>query len=306
MTLVHPSSGLAAAGLIAFFGFFVFCARHRATARALRYSNLEFLASAVRPRKWIPATLDALWLLSLGGVALAATGPHLRVAAPLRDAAVVVCIDTSGSMASTDVSPTRALAARRAARAFITGIPSGVKVGIVAFSQTARVVAPVSEDRAAITAALDNLPGPNGATAIGDALEAAAAQLTASGHRFVVLITDGVSNAGSDPNVVAQTLATDHVAIFAIGLGTENGDPIARTDERATIDETALRAYARETGGSYTRADTAAQLYGALREFDRSVPIGRRSADCSLAFAIGGACGMALAFLIGCALGEYP
>ncbi|MBV9233910.1 MAG: VWA domain-containing protein [Candidatus Eremiobacteraeota bacterium] len=270
------------------------------------YSRIEFFAEAVRVRNWIPAAFDALWLMSLAAVAVAAGRPSFVRAAPLRDASVAICIDTSGSMASRDVWPTRAAAAKTAAGAFIHTAPAGIKLAVVAFAKNARIVSPLTGDRTAMLRALEEIPAPGGATAIGDALAAAATQLRSRGHRALVVITDGVNNAGSDPNTVVKTLAGAHVAIFTVGVGTKHGDVMAGTHETATIDEAALRAYARSTGGYYVRAQTDRELLAVLTRLARTTMMERRAVDCALIFAIGGACVMALAFLLGSATGTYP
>ncbi|HKE36432.1 MAG TPA: VWA domain-containing protein, partial [Candidatus Baltobacteraceae bacterium] len=175
---------------------------YRALARRrsendLEYSSVPFFVEAARPRKWIPRLLEAIWLIALACVVLAAAGPHLTLPVPIKDGAVFICIDTSGSMRSTDVTPTRAQAAKVAARAFINETPPGTKIGIIAFSGSASIVQPLSADHQVVSDALDNLPQPDGATAIGDALELAAQNFPDRGHRVVILITDGVNNSGS-------------------------------------------------------------------------------------------------------------
>ena len=94
-------------------------AQQRIEAQALQYSNLAFLASALRLRPWVPRALNAAWIVALCAVVVGLAGPHLKLPVPVRNGNVFICIDTSGSMASTDVSPTRAAASQAAARAFI-------------------------------------------------------------------------------------------------------------------------------------------------------------------------------------------
>lgn len=306
MTLAHPLAAAAGAAIVVLLAAFLECARRHAHSRAFVYSNLEFFDAATRGRAWIAAALDALSLLSFACVAIAAAGPHLALSVPASDASVVVCIDTSGSMASADVSPTRAAAAATAARAFVASSPAKVKIGIVAFSQTARVLAWPTADRAAASGALARLPAPDGPTAIGDALESAAALLPQSGVRALVLITDGVSNAGHDPTEIVRTLAVKRVPIFSVGIGTRAGDPIERTGQHATLDDAALRGYARRTGGRYMPADTGEALIAAMRRLAYAATLVRRDVDCALALALGGASGLTLALLIASALGTHP
>jgi Ca-activated chloride channel homolog len=306
VTIDHPLR--LALGIIALviFALLYHLLQRRQTARDLAYSNVAFFSAAIKPRRWIPGALQALWIFALAGVVLGVCGPHLTVPVPVRDGSVFICIDTSGSMSSTDVSPTRGDAAKSSAKAFIAETPPGTKIGIISFAGTAGVVAPLSADHQAVIAALDDVPLPNGATAIGDALKLAAQRLPPQGHRVVILITDGVNNTGADPMEMAQYLGAHHIAVYTVGIGTPNGGLIPGTDEEATIDEEALRGYADASGGAYARAENATQLRDALARLGRITSFGRKPVDASLGFAVGGALGMLLAFLTGLGLGRYP
>jgi Ca-activated chloride channel homolog len=306
MSFDHPARLAAAVAGVVAFAFLYSWLQRRATARDLAYSDIRFFLEAARPRAWIPRALQVLWTMALLGIALGISGPHLMLPVPARDGQVFICIDTSGSMASTDVFPTRSQAAKSAARAFIAEAPAGTRIGIIAFSGAAEIVAPLSADHQLVSSALDEVPAPNGATAIGDALKLAAQTLPPSGHRVVILITDGVNNTGTDPMEVAQWLGAHHVPIYTVGIGTPAGGLIPGTNEEATIDEQALRAYAQLSGGAYARVANATQLRDALARLGRVTSLQRKPVDASLGFAVAGALGMLLAFLAGFGLGRYP
>lgn len=306
MIVDHPVRLVIGVLAIALFAVLYGILQRRVTARHLAYSNVTFFLEAAKPRAWIPRALQALWLVALALVVLAAARPHVTLPVPVRDGDVFICIDTSGSMASTDVVPTRAQAAKAAARAFIAESPSGIRIGIVAFSGAVGVVAPLSADHQAVSAALDEVPLPNGATAIGDALKLAAQQLPAKGHRVIILITDGVNNSGTDPMEMAQWLGAHRIPVYTVGIGTPQGGLIPGTTEEATIDEEALRSYAQASGGAYARAETATQLRDALARLGRITSLQRRPVDASLALAVSGAAGMLIAFLFGFGIGRYP
>lgn len=306
MTLDHPLRfviGLIGLGL---FALLYAALQRRITAQNLAYSNLAFFTEATKARPWIPRALQILWLLAVAGVVLGVSGPHLKMLVPARDGSVFICIDTSGSMSSTDVFPTRAAATKSAARTFINESPPGTKIGIIAFAGGASVVVPLSADHQAVLAGLDAIPPPDGATAIGDALALAARLLPPTGHRVVVLITDGVNNSGVDPLETAQMLGDRHIALYTVGIGTPNGGLIPGTNEEATIDEDALRAYAQAGGGAYSRAENATQLRDALAHLGRITSLQLHPVDASLQFTIAGALGMICAFLAGLGLGRYP
>jgi Ca-activated chloride channel homolog len=306
MSIDHPARLVLGALLVVVFAFVYDALQRRKTSRDLAYSNVAFFVEAVRPRPWIPRALQLLWMLALSGVVLGVSGPHLSLPVPVRDGSVFICIDTSGSMASTDVFPTRSQAAKTAARAFIEESPAGTKIGIISFAGAAGVVQPLSADHQAVIAALDEVPLPNGATAIGDAFKLAAEQLPSIGHRVVILITDGVNNSGADPMEMAQWLGAHHVPVYTVGIGTPNGGLIPGTSEEATIDEDALRGYAAASGGAYARAENAAQLREALARLGRITSLQRKPVDASLPFTIAGAVAMLAAFLMGFGLGRYP
>jgi Ca-activated chloride channel family protein len=263
MTFAHPLWALAAVPLAVAFAALAVRGARGSRAAALDYSNLAFLERAIgRGFPWTTLFTTA-WVLAivLAGAALAR--PSVVAQLPVRDAAIVLCIDTSGSMASTDVAPTRSEASRAAAESFIAGVPSGTRIGIVAFSTAAIPLGPLTGDRDAARDALSRLPAPNGGTAIGDALAAAARLLPAGGRRAIVLVTDGVNNSGSDPLEVARAVGALGIAIFTVGIGTNgSGELIPGTGEAAELDEDALRAIAQSGNGDYARVGDA----GALRD----------------------------------------
>jgi Ca-activated chloride channel homolog len=306
VTIDHPLRlGLGILALVVFAVLYAMLTR-RATTHDLAYSNIGFFRDAAKPRTWIPRALQGLWLVAFAALVLGVGGPHLQLMLPAHDGSVFICIDTSGSMAATDVFPTRAEASKAAARAFISESPSGTKIGVISFAGAAGVVVPLSADHQAVLAGLDEIPAPNGATAIGDALALAARMLPRKGHRVIVLITDGVNNSGTDPMEVAQRLGTQHIPVYTVGIGTENGGLIPGTNEEATIDEDALRGYAQASGGAYARVENATQLRNALSTLGRTTSLQPKRVDASLQFAIAGALGMVCAFLAGLGLGRYP
>jgi Ca-activated chloride channel family protein len=306
VSVEHPWWLPAALLIVIAFAYVLMRVQRRVTARDLAYSNIDFFNASVRPRTWIPRALAAAWIVGVAGLAGAAARPHVDLPIRTHDGQVFICIDTSGSMASTDVLPTRALAAKAAAQAFINATPSGTKVGVVSFSADASLVQPLSSDRAAVIASLDNIPPPDGATAIGDALKLAAQNLPDAGHRVIVLITDGVNNAGTDPLEMAQFLGQHGVPVYTVGIGTQQGGIIPGTNDEATIDEDALRQYAQLSGGAYARAENAVQLRDALTRLARVTTVRRQEIDASLPLALSGGVLMLAAFLCGMATGRYP
>jgi len=241
----------------------------------------------------------------LFGTALA--GPRFVAVVPVRGGAVVLCVDTSGSMRAADVAPTRSAAASQAVRAFVDGAPDGTRVGIVAFASGAGVVQPLSDDKDALRDAVARIPPPNGGTAIGDALVTAARLLPATGRRAIVLITDGVNNLGSDPSQVAPQIGAAGIEIDTIGIGTnDSGQFVPGTDQAAAIDEDALRQIALSAHGVYARADDAPTLRSRLAALANSTTTERKRIDAALPLALAGGAVTVLALGGGILAGRFP
>ncbi len=305
MSFAHPLRF--AFAVVAAILFAVVYARlvRRKTAHDLAYSNLAFFADAVKPRTWIPRALSVSAVAAIVALAFAAGEPRMTAPVPVRDGSVFICIDTSGSMAAGDVAPTRAAAALAAARAFIEESSPGTRIGIIAFSSGASMIQPLSSDHSQVEAALAAVPSPSGATAIGDALRLAAASFPSGGHRLVILVTDGVSNVGVDPEHVAEWLGTQKIPVYTIGIGTPNGGEIPGSSDEATIDEGALQSYANVSGGAYARAQNATQLHDALARLGRVTAFERKRVDVTGAFTLGGVVLLVGVFLAGFGLGRF-
>ncbi|MCA1733248.1 MAG: VWA domain-containing protein, partial [Acidobacteria bacterium] len=169
------------------------------------------------------------------------------------------------------------------------------RIGIVTFGQRAATRVPVTFDRAIAREVLSRAEiGENGdGTAIGTAIATALNRLSTSKarSRVIVLLTDGVSNAGSIEPDAASTLARElGVRIYAIGVGSYGPVPVPVkvqnriTGEinviyqtiRADLDEEMLRRIAERTGGTYFRATDERTLADVLGTIDRleTTPIG--------------------------------
>jgi Ca-activated chloride channel family protein len=306
MSATHPLWLLA--GVVAACAFLAIAhlATRRARANALAYSDLAFFEEATGTRfdPALPLALAcAAGLVALGG-SLAGLSATMNLPA---HGAVILCVDTSGSMRSPDVTPTRAAAAAAAVRAFVDGVPNGTRIGIVGFASAAGVVQPLSTDKPTVRDAIADIPPPNGGTAIGDALSAATRLLPSTGRRAIVLITDGVNNLGADPLEVARAIGNLGIEIDTVGIGTNgSGELIPGTAQAASIDEDALREIATLAHGAYARADDAASLRGRLAALAASTTSASRRVDLSLPLAIGGGLIVVLAVGGGMLAGRFP
>jgi Ca-activated chloride channel homolog len=176
VTFGHPylllSLLLIPAALVAYY----VVARRRRMQYAVRYSNVDVLASVVaagRPwRRWLMA---AVFLLSIATLCVAVSRPHVHRLVTNDNATVVLVLDVSGSMEAQDVKPTRLAAAQRALHTFLDKVPKRLKVGLVLFAGEAQVATPPTTDHELVGQAVDdaNFFHGFGGTAIGDAIATA-------------------------------------------------------------------------------------------------------------------------------------
>ncbi len=172
--------------------------------------------------------------------------------------ALVVTVDTSGSMQGPSVD-----AAKAAAGALIQKLSTADSVAMVAFSDQVRVVEPPTRDRAALQRAIAGLL-PTGNTALYDAVGESARLAAESGglRRAVILLSDGREFGGSSRLTRDQALerATRGGAVFyTVGIGPDI--------DRAFLDEVAARSGGRSFEAS--GANEVPQIYAALEELLR-------------------------------------
>ena len=135
-------------------------------------------------------------------------------------ASVAILIDNSGSMEERAKGDRRRkyVVAREAIEAMLASTDSFVarqpdfpiNVGLYRFSSRVRVMVPVSRyNRAALMAALDSMPEPDGGTAIGDAMDKAREDLYRAGtfRKYILVVTDGENTEGTSPKRVARDIA---------------------------------------------------------------------------------------------------
>ena len=134
MTFAWP---LALAGLIAIpilAGLYVLAARRRRRG-AERFENPALVPNLVAASPgWRRHVAPILALAALALLVVGVARPHVVQDVTRDEATIVLAIDTSRSMAATDVQPTRFDAAKQAALAFLDEVPDNYNVGIVSFS----------------------------------------------------------------------------------------------------------------------------------------------------------------------------
>jgi Ca-activated chloride channel family protein len=272
----------------------------RRSGGRLLFSSLALVPARSRSlRSRLSPLPDALLALAVAAVAVALAGPRVgdRAARIRREGiAIMMAVDTSGSMQALDLSTSRKERSRLDAvkevfRDFVLGggalggRPDDA-IGLVAFARYADCRSPLTLDHAGLAQVADSLgivkDREEDGTALGDGLGLAVLRLRESkAHsKVVILLTDGVSNAGELAPREAADLAHDQgIRVYTVGAGTNGVAPIrvedpfsGRTVLRSMpveIDEAALRDIAERTGGHYFRATDADTLRDVYREIDR-------------------------------------
>src|SRR5262245_1629967 len=108
---------------------------------AVRYSSLSLVRAAVPRYSWLRRHLPfILFLSALASLIVAFGRPVSIVSVPTNQVTIILAIDVSRSMCSTDIEPSRIEAAEAAANEFIQSQKAGTQIGIVAFSGFAELV----------------------------------------------------------------------------------------------------------------------------------------------------------------------
>jgi Ca-activated chloride channel family protein len=213
---------------------------------AVRYSSLSLVREAAAKQSWLRKHLPfVLFLLALSSLVFALTRPVATVVIPSNEATVILAMDVSLSMCSTDIAPNRLEVAKEAALSFIRDNRSGRQVGIVAFAGFAELIQAPTTDLRALETAIGYL-SPARRTAIGSAIlrsidaiaevdnRVAPSELRQSTDtvtpapegefipHIVVLLTDGASNAGPLPLSAAEQAVERGIRVYTIGFGTIN------------------------------------------------------------------------------------
>jgi Ca-activated chloride channel homolog len=280
VTFANPvllAVGLAVAAALA-------CAAVAATRRRARALASAGVAAA-RGRR---ARLAGVWftIAGIAVLAVATAGPAATVPVSHASGTVIIAIDVSGSMAATDVAPSRLSAAKKVAQAFINAQPPSVDIGVVAFEQGGLEAAVPTADHAAALAAIGRLSA-GGGTSLGSAILAALSAIT---HRTVslgpngsvpsigfwpsatmVLFSDGQDGGGSgasggstSADTAAAVAEKAGVHVDTVGVGTVAGTTVDVEGYHlfTGLDEATLKTIAQTTGGTYHPASNASELDG--------------------------------------------
>ena len=306
----------------------------RGRRRALvRVTSIALVRSAAgghpRWRRRIPA---ALLTLGLAVLAVGAARPQATVPVASSSATIMLTLDVSGSMCSTDVKPNRITAAEQAAGNFIKSQTGGPRIGIVVFASSAYVLVPPTTNTQLLLSALNGLTTAAG-TAIGEGMLTSLNSIaqvdptiaptgatvkhnpdTGYADDVIVVLTDGSNNRGVNPQTAAHASAARGVRVFTIGYGTDKPAALECSSTQFggfqgaggfgggagafDADYGALQQISHTTGGTFYRAQDASQLSNALNRLPDALTIVFKHTDIASWFAGAGGLLIALAVLL--------
>jgi Ca-activated chloride channel homolog len=293
-------------------------AERRRMRYAVRFTNLDVLASVAGGTPWRRFVAPGLLLLALASLCLALARPNLTRMVPSERATVILVIDASGSMQARDVKPTRLEAAQEAVRTFLRKAPKRVRVGLIVFAGEPQVAAPPTTDRDLVLQAVDEIgffPG-FGGTAIGDAL-GAAVELglqsigNPSGNRnlaaaapqppkiprglvSILFLSDGKQTRGSlQPLQGADRAKAVGFPVYTVALGTQHGVltrgfGIYSRQIPVPPDPATLKSIASRTDGKFFAADSADAVQSAYSKLGSSLGRIPGKTEVTFAFLLGG------------------
>lgn len=196
---------------------------------------------------------------------------------------IVMAIDVSASMLAKDLKPNRLEALKNVAGDFIKGRPND-RIGLVEYAGESYTKTPITSDKGIVLQSLKTIKYNTvitGGTAIGMGLATAVNRIKDSKakSKIIILLTDGVNNAGFiDPQTASELAVEYGIKTYTIGLGT-NGmalSPIAIRNGvfqygkiQVEIDEELLKEIAEVTSGKYFRATNNRKLKEIYKEIDK-------------------------------------
>ena len=201
---------------------------------------------------------------------------------------IIMAIDVSASMLAKDLKPNRLDALKNVAEEFIKNRISD-RIGLVEYAGESYTKTPLTTDKSVTLRSLKDIKYNNiieGGTAIGMGLATSVNRIKDSKakSKVIILLTDGVNNAGFIDPMTAAELATEfQIKIYSIGLGT-NGlalSPVGidsrgkfnYANVQVEIDEKLLTQISEMTGGKYFRAtdnDRLKEIYSDIDELEKT------------------------------------
>jgi Ca-activated chloride channel homolog len=283
----------------------------RRRARSAEVWGTPALLSNLQPdqpsrRRYVPL---ALFLLGLAFLVVGFARPQAVFETRREGATVVLVMDVSASMEATDVKPSRLRAARTAATAFVDGLPTKYRVGVVTFADHVSVPAAPTFDRDRVKRVLAFAPAGEGtalARAVTRSVDVARRAVgRVSENRShppaaILLISDGAQTQGrATPQQAGLYARKRGIPVSTIAIGTRGGIVERKLrggyTERIQVpaDATALKTIAAASEGTFFRAATPTALKKVYSELGSRLSHTRKRHEVTPA-----AAGAALAFML--------
>ena len=259
--------------------FYLF-SRRLSKKRVITFGNFEVLEKVTGRKILTPSIIPLiLRILALFLIIISISNPKLTYMSSSSDTDYVLAIDTSSSMLTPDLTPNRLEVAKDISSEFIKSLEN-TKIGIVTFAGKAYTKTGLTDDTTKLELIIDdiNVETPAG-TAIGDAIITSTSLLAGqedNKNKTIILITDGRNNVGVPLNQTIETLKSNHIKVYTIGIGgniskmnitmpSEMKEKNATVAEFPNLDENTLKYIANQTGGQYFRVTDVQSFRDALK-----------------------------------------
>jgi Ca-activated chloride channel family protein len=286
-------------------------ALRRRSGRAARLAAEGLVPTGAGKRRWRRHVPFALFAAGIALIVFGLARPTVDLPVPEREGTVVLTFDVSNSMRAKDVQPTRIEAAKVAARAFVEQQPSTIKIGVVAFGDSAVTVLKPTAEKQDVLAAINRL-SVSGGTSLGQGLFTSLSTIAGKplqiddealgsdsgksvnigffGSSAIVLLSDGENTTRPDPLALADVASTAGVKVHAIGLGSEQGTVVQINgfNVATALDADMLKQIADTTDGTYNQASDAAALTAVYKSIDLEFKTVKKPREVTALFAAAG------------------
>ena len=288
MKLANPNILWLLLLLVPMLGYYLW--RERVGGASLRLSNVGALSRAPRTVRYYLRHLPiVLRCLAVAACVVALARPQTTEQlskTTVEGIDIVLALDVSGTMLAADFMPDRLTAAKEVAAKFIADRPND-RMGLVVFAGESYTQSPLTTDKAALQTLLSQVKFGvvDDGTAIGMGLATAVNRLRESDakSKVIILLTDGVNNAGQIAPLTAAEIAAEYgIRVYTIGVGKRGYAPYPYYDawgkvryhqQKVEIDEQTLTDIAAKTGGEYFRAtdkNTLRDVYAKINELEKT------------------------------------
>jgi Ca-activated chloride channel family protein len=239
---------------------------------ALKKQHLKF---------WMLFACTALFILVIAGPQFGSKLESVKK----QGIEVMICLDVSNSMLSTDINPNRLAKAKQILSRLIDNLKND-KIGLIVFAGDAFIQLPITSDYVSAKMFLSSInPSmvPTQGTAIGAAINLANRSFTPTegSEKSIILITDG-ENHEDDALGATKAAAEKGIKVNVLGIGSIQGNPIPipgtngfqRDNEGnmviTKLNEQMCQEIAEAGNGMYARTDNTNTALNALqKELDK-------------------------------------